>query len=621
MAHTITLLLMLFAITGIETSYAGQADSLIQEYRLLPENERASYLNKMVMICGMSQECHQIIAGELEAEKSPDLKYYCEYAGIWYTNNGQYETSRIWYRRALAANSNDHEYEGLIYNLIANGFQKQDPGDSLIYYREKALEIMDPAHHYSIWQVYFWIGQDWILRGQYDQALVWTEKAYEVTKKRNIRMDNGYVLFHLVKMALDTGARRYHEFMNDYIEFRNAAPNNMDSNHDALLSILLDSQSSKIKLVSITENIDEAGGPIASHYFSLRALDTLQMNDGEYSDAERNFRRSIVKASVNNWLFAKLQSYQYLYKIGTLTENPDLKLESLEQILDLREMINNERFEREIARMQVAYNTREKELQLEVARHDKNILISVMFSLSLIVLLLAGIIYQKKRSGRILEEKNILIEKALAEKNILLKEIHHRVKNNLQMVSSLLQLQSRYITEPEAVEALNEGDNRVKSMAIIHHHLYSSDDISTVNVPGYIDNLCENILSSYNYSGIDIIIHKEIADITLDVAVMIPIGLILNELITNSFKYAFRNRTCGNIYISVSEKDSELMVCVNDDGVGYDPSQNHSGFGTRMINAFLRKLDAESETVIDSGTKVTIRTKQYKKEAIQKLSA
>jgi len=244
---------------------------------------------------------------------------------------------------------------------------------------------------------------------------------------------------------------------------------------------------------------------------------------------------------------------------------------------------------------------------------------------SLLLLLVAvgvSLLYRSRNHHiRALEEKNRTIVEMLGEKEYLIREIHHRVKNNLQMISSLLQLQSRSLSEPGAVEALTDGENRVKSMAIIHHHLYSRDDVRSVEVRGYVDNLCENIRASYRPAEMDVTLRQEIADIRLDVSVMVPLGLILNELITNAYKYAFQERKSGEILVRLGEEGGELVVTVQDNGSGFDPGVARRGFGSRMIQAFLRKLDGDMDTRIVEGTQVTIRIREYGTDPLLKRTA
>lgn len=280
-----------------------------------------------------------------------------------------------------------------------------------------------------------------------------------------------------------------------------------------------------------------------------------------------------------------------------------------------------------INQLQVQYETEKKEQQIAMLDLQNQVATSIIQQKNRTILLgaiglvlvsiLCAILYRLFNSYRL---QKIQLSKALEEKEFLVKEIHHRVKNNLQVISSLLQLQSRYIEEPNALAALNDGESRVRSMAIIHHHLYSGDNLSQVDVPQYIENLCSNLYASYHHKHQNVSIHQAIDQLALDVSVMIPLGLIINELITNAFKYAFEGKERGNIWISIKETQGMLKVMVKDDGIGINNTIK-KGFGSRLIETFLRKLEATSEVVIQQGTTVNIDIVNYTKENLVKKTA
>ena len=148
----------------------------------------------------------------------------------------------------------------------------------------------------------------------------------------------------------------------------------------------------------------------------------------------------------------------------------------------------------------------------------------------------------------------------MLEREVLLKEIHHRVKNNLQIISSLLNLQARFIKDKSAVDAVQEGRNRVKSMALIHQKLYQQDNIQGINMPEYIENLSRALLTSYKIKGDRITVDRKVDAIYLDIDTAIPLGLIINELLTNSLKYAFPENEKGELKISLLQDLSLIHI-------------------------------------------------------------
>ena len=208
-----------------------------------------------------------------------------------------------------------------------------------------------------------------------------------------------------------------------------------------------------------------------------------------------------------------------------------------------------------------------------------------------------------------------LIESSLKEKVILLKEIHHRVKNNLQVISSLFRLQSSYIKDKEAKEIFNESQNRVKSMALIHEKLYLSKNLTHVNFSDYVHELVTNLLTSYKFSSNTIILEISIDDIELNVDLAVNLGLILNELISNSLKYAFpkgKGRKGDKCILQVklfSDCDSKLVLIVMDNGIGFPEGldfRNTDSLGMQIVVSLVSQCKAEIVLEKEKGTKFTI---------------
>ncbi len=210
---------------------------------------------------------------------------------------------------------------------------------------------------------------------------------------------------------------------------------------------------------------------------------------------------------------------------------------------------------------------------------------------------------------------NQIISKVVQEKNILLREIHHRVKNNLQVISSLLKLQSGYIQDEVAVQAIAEGRSRVQSMALLHQNLYKEDNVTGVNMKDYFDNLIQGLFDTYNISADRITLHKNIEDITLDVDTVVPLGLITNELISNALKHAFPGNLHGNLYVDLFEKSGNLILHVRDDGTGISYESRHEGFGSKLIQLLSQKLEADITTRSSHGTDVILTIREYRKAA------
>jgi PAS domain S-box-containing protein len=199
---------------------------------------------------------------------------------------------------------------------------------------------------------------------------------------------------------------------------------------------------------------------------------------------------------------------------------------------------------------------------------------------------------------------------SLQEKEALLKEIHHRVKNNLQIVYSLLRLQQRRTLDSQAAEILLDSQNRIKSIALVHEKLYRSDNLAEIDFAQYISSLAASLLSSYRTSSAHIALTTNIDPISLDIDRAIPCGLILNELISNSLKYAFPENCAGQIQVELRAASEDLVqLTVSDNGVGipaqFDLSQTES-LGLQLVQDFVNQLEGTVKIERQQGTIVEI---------------
>jgi two-component sensor histidine kinase len=197
-----------------------------------------------------------------------------------------------------------------------------------------------------------------------------------------------------------------------------------------------------------------------------------------------------------------------------------------------------------------------------------------------------------------------------------LKEIHHRVKNNLQVISSLLNLQSEHVADDEIRRVLKESQNRVRSMAIIHQRLYQSGNLAEVNFAGYIKELCSQLLRSYGAASRGISIQTDVEEIGLGVDKAIPCGIILNELVSNALKYAFPAERGGLLTVQLHAREKEIRLVVADDGAGMPAGLDYrtsDSLGLKLVNMLVDQIagtltQAEHTPAVDGrpGTRWTI---------------
>ncbi|MTK64767.1 MAG: PAS domain S-box protein [Methanobacterium sp.] len=202
---------------------------------------------------------------------------------------------------------------------------------------------------------------------------------------------------------------------------------------------------------------------------------------------------------------------------------------------------------------------------------------------------------------------------SIREKEVLLKEIHHRVKNNMQIISSLMNIQTRYLDDKESINVLKESQNRVKSMSMIHEKLYRSKKFDKVYFAEYIENLVWDLFYSYSIEKGKIEPILEIEDVKLNIETSVPLGLILTELVSNCLKYAFPDSMTGTLYVSLKKSGENYELIIKDDGIGFPETidfKNTDSLGLQLVNSLTDQIDGEIELNNSNGTEFRIQFKE-----------
>ncbi|MCK7555692.1 sensor histidine kinase [Chitinophaga sedimenti] len=258
-----------------------------------------------------------------------------------------------------------------------------------------------------------------------------------------------------------------------------------------------------------------------------------------------------------------------------------------------------------------AANLRLAQQDMELLRKDKELAttftngtISVIVLLLLVLALIVNSYFSKQRKNKEISQKNAKLEHLVKEKEWLLQEVHHRVKNNLQTVVSLLESQSGYLNE--ATEAITESRNRVYAMSLIHQKLYRTTNVSTINMAAYLPELVEHLRSSF--ASTHIYFDVQVSPVEVDVSQAIPLGLILNETITNCLKYAFPHpRPDSRIRVwlqPLASREVELLIA--DNGVGIPATGAGKGLGLKLIHGLADEIDGNLSITNDQGACVRL---------------
>jgi two-component system, sensor histidine kinase PdtaS len=370
---------------------------------------------------------------------------------------------------------------------------------------------------------------------------------------------------------------------------------------------------------------------------------------GEYAKAKPYLEKYIANTThtVPDLTYAS-QAQKDLSKIDSAAGNFTSAFQHLVKHVDLYDKIYNSTQLKALENLKIKYETREKEQSIKLLEakgstdraelQKVGLQRNLTFGGVLALVLVSGLAYNgyrnKKRSNLLLNaqqreinEKNSSLERTLTEKDnllsdkdLLLKEVNHRVKNNLHIVMSLLDSQSAYLNNNAAIAAIQDSQNRVHSIALIHQKLYSSENITQVDMQSYIPELIDYLNESINGADNKVVITHHIASIMLDVSQAIPVGIILNESITNSIKYSFPDKKKGEIRVNMSSLEDTVKLEVMDNGAGLPPDFDITkarSLGMNLIKGLTNQLKGQFSIVSDKGVIVTI---EFKIEAIGILS-
>ncbi len=369
---------------------------------------------------------------------------------------------------------------------------------------------------------------------------------------------------------------------------------------------------------------------------SYHSIGKLYVLTGRYREASAYLQQALALSQHLGGVLNTAELHRLLFKADSAQGRFPAAIAHYQQYKLLTDSIFNEKKHKQLAMLQIQYATKKKEQnialltkqnQVQMARlqqqqAQRNAVIVAALLLALVLVLGYNRYRLKQRTTQLLqaqqqeihhknevlellvndkqhlldEKENLLEEKEelLHEKDWMLKEIHHRVKNNLQVVSSLLNTQADYLRDPAALAALRESQNRVQAMALVHQKLYQSDSLALVNMQEYIQEITEHLLESFDCLG-TVREQLDVAPVELDVALATPLGLIINEAITNALKHAFPPGRAGALTISLQPVGAhryELRVA--DDGVGlpagFDAARSQS-LGLTMITGLSKQIN------------------------------
>lgn len=508
---------------------------------------------------------------------------------------------------------------GEYYNFMARYHRHLGNMDSALHYFQIYDDFLDQSGSVNK----RWLPQQemalfYMDMQDYEKANMHMEEALRYARMEKVTMDYLYVLYSALDLySKQNNLSKVSSLTEEYLSFKlERGSNILDTSEHVLLFLPGMEAVDKVQGVQKYLDVQLSQGDLLSALSSYHALGRVYLSRQEEAKAIEALEAALRLSYKLSYAQLRYNMHAALFSVYDKSQDHFRALQHHKALVALLDTIRNQEREKLMHDLEVKYETAEKEHQLAQATYQletakRNQQFYAMAGLALLCILIA-IFYayrQKRKSVLQLAEKNAVISRSLEEKDILLREIHHRVKNNLQMISALLYLHGKSVEDSSAQEALLESQNRVQSMAMIHQNLYQDSNLLGVGVKDYLDKLLSHLIASYNVEKDRIDIRTRIEVDHLDVDTIVPLALIINELISNSLKYAFRDGRKGLIEVFMGRMDDQIVVEVKDNGMGLPKDftmQTSSSFGYKLINILSERLGATLSAISSNGTLVSL---------------
>ena len=390
-------------------------------------------------------------------------------------------------------------------------------------------------------------------------------------------------------------ALSYHNYGNFLLEQKE-----LDKAEEMLtkaLAIRKETQS----LYDIASTMNVLGSLLTQKGKTKEAQDLLLQSMAMLKSENSVRQKDVYKYLAANYRATGKMEEAYKYQAGYISMSDTLANEN--EVTNMLRSQSEYEVEKRDAQLALANKDRELQALLVNKKNDQLVYLMIAFGLAI---LLSAVFYinlkNKKQHASVLQQKNTQIE-------TLIRELHHRVKNNLQVVSSLLALQSNRTENETARQAMDEGRNRVDAMALIHQKLYMNDELASVDIKDYLENLSTSLAGSFGFRNNQIETSVNLSEATVNIDKAIPIGLIVNELVTNAFKHAFSNVSQPLINISLADNaDGSMELTIADNGNGImENSATSKSFGMKLVRSLVEQLDGKMDVKFDKGTSFNIQ--------------
>ncbi len=582
--------------TGLSFLYDAVHDSaliflekaLLINTLLEEKGEMIENLDHIAVVYRQLGDYHNVLKYSTEAQDtrnsipgySNTTKYY-SHGGRVFNQKAFEEAIRYHKKVSQEVDSNDKEKLGLSLNNIGSTFMNAGQYDSAIhYYRQSSKLIGEATGGNSYAGQLNELGEALIANGQYVEAEQVFIKAQHLWDSIGTRISQSIIQYNLARTYLELG--------------------NMEKGFPLINQV-------KALAASMSQNA------FYSKICLVRAEYLLKLSDPvaamkESNIALQNAQRSHLKEIV-------ISCYEVMTKICLQQENPYAAIQYLEKLTEMKDSLYNDKTSMQLAEMQVAYETDKKNQTIEalnaqfelkeIQLNQRNFIILLTLIILLIVIFFTikryRYINRLSAQNAQIESQRHSLELANKEKEFMLYEIHHRVKNNLQMIISMLNIQSNKTKNEQAKEELEKNKDRLYAMAMIHQQLYEGHILKeTINIDEYLHSLIKQLLSTHENTT-EIEYSTQITPIQVNYDTAIAIGLIVNELVSNSIKHAFPEVNHPHLNVTLKQSNDLYFLRVMDNGIR-NSLMSENGFGIKLITSFVQELEGELNFYFDNGT-------------------
>lgn len=615
-----SLILIFILSSSITYGQKTRFDSL--EQKIASEKADTQKLNDLKQLVNMALESDMQQAlfyakrGVALADKINDKKRqpeFYEMEGRMHANLLQLDSATLFFNKAMKGYVaiGNKKGEATTFFKIAWVSKKNGDPEKALAADLNALKLMEELGDVQgMASAYGRVSDDLIFQQRLQEAADYAQKAVDICKKNSLQHEMVYALtgagsvaingskfpeaFKFFNEALESATRQKFDPMSlsDFTNNRGNAYKRLGKYKEALK----DYQTARD--LAVKTNYTNAMAA------TLANLGEVNLLLGNYKEALGYQLETVHLQEKNNDKSNLIENYLHVSNIYEHLGDYHSALDYHKKALALRDSVASNESDSTMSGMLTRYETQKKEETISAQDKEISEQKKIQYlGIGVLVLLLAFIVFGIL-TYRVRVKRTMLLAAKNAENELLLKEIHHRVKNNLEVVSSLLALQSAQIEDPNTRNAMQESQNRVHSIGIVHQKLYQGKTLDAIEMKDYFLNLSESVLDSFGAEKrIKIELAMEKLDIDIDTAV--PLGLIVNELLTNTIKYAFPEGRDGRVLIKLEkQKNGNLYLEVADNGMGKSGVTKGTGFGTQLISLLTRQLGGSMREEIKNGTRI-----------------